>query len=509
MQVVRLASETDFDGWRQAARDLRARGVAPGEALWTVEGDLFAGSAPNAPSVSFADSSPASGGASTAQILHRVAGEVSAKPTEGAFGAAFCVPREFLELAEAVVLHRSDERFELLYRLLWRLSAEPHLLRLAPDPDVAKARSFARQVEQAVQKMKAFVRFRQVEDVDGQAAYVAWFEPAHRVAEWTAPFFARRFANMRFSILTPDVCVHWDMRALAFTPGADPADVPGEDALEDYWRTCYAAIFNPARLNPQMMRRGTPQRYWRNPPEARLIPELIARAEAQVEEMVRQAPTEPSRRVVRAAQRASRDAPYDGQAPTSLEEIAAGVQLCRRCDLWRDATQGVAGEGPKVARLMFVGEQPGDQEDLAGHPFVGPAGQVLDQALAAAAVPRAETYVTNAVKHFKHELRGKRRLHKTPDAGEVTACRWWLDAERRIVRPRVVVALGATAAMAVFGRPTPIAKMRQHAIQLADQAQGVVTYHPSYLLRLPDAAAKAKAYEMFVEDLKFAWALAA
>jgi DNA polymerase len=158
---------------------------------------------------------------------------------------------------------------------------------------------------------------------------------------------------------------------------------------------------------------------------------------------------------------------------------------------------------------MFVGEQPGDQEDLAGQPFVGPAGQVLDKALAAAGVPRAETYVTNAVKHFKHELRGKRRLHKTPDAGEVTACRWWLDAERRLVRPRVVVALGATAALAVFGKPTPIGKMRQHAIQLPDQAQGVVTYHPSYLLRVPDEAAKAQAYAMFVEDLKFAWGLAA
>jgi uracil-DNA glycosylase family protein len=258
-----------------------------------------------------------------------------------------------------------------------------------------------------------------------------------------------------------------------------------------------------------VMRREMPQRYWRNLPEARLIPELIARAEAQVQEMVAQPPSEPSRRIVRAAQRASRDAPFDGQAPTSLEEVAAGVQLCRRCDLWRDATQGVVGEGPPAARLMFVGEQPGDQEDLAGRAFVGPAGQMLDKALAAAGVPRAETYVTNALKHFKHELRGKRRLHKTPDTGEVTACRWWLDSERRLVRPRVVVALGATAALAVFGKPTAIAKMRQQAIQLPDQAQGVITYHPSYLLRVPDAAAKAKAYALFVEDLKFAWSLAA
>ncbi len=158
---------------------------------------------------------------------------------------------------------------------------------------------------------------------------------------------------------------------------------------------------------------------------------------------------------------------------------------------------------------MFVGEQPGDQEDLAGRPFVGPAGQMFDRALAEAGVPRERTYVTNAVKHFKHELRGKRRLHKTPTAGEVTACRWWLDAERKLVRPRVIVALGATAALSVFGKPVPVAASRQQALPLPDQAKGVVTFHPSYLLRLPDADARDKAYAMFVEDLKFAWKLAA
>jgi len=222
--------------------------------------------------------------------------------------------------------------------------------------------------------------------------------------------------------------------------------------------------------------------------------------------MVVKPATEPSRRVVKPA---SRDAPDDGAPPISLPDVAVGVDRCRRCDLWRDATQGVAGEGPAHAKLLFVGEQPGDQEDLAGRPFVGPAGQIFDNALAAAGVPRTETYVTNAVKHFKHELRGKRRIHKTPNAGEVTACRWWLDAERRIIRPRVIVSLGATAALAVFGKPTAIGKFRQQALQLSDQAQGVVTYHPSYLLRVPDAAAKAKAYALFVEDLKFAWKLAA
>lgn len=473
MHVVRLASEIDLVGWREAARALRAAGTPPEAVIWTVDGaaDLFDGEPP-----------PAAG------------------------GPAFTVPKAFLELAEKAILHRSDERFSLLYRLLWRLQGEPELMRLASDPDVARARDLATAVDRAAHKMKAFVRFRQVHDEAGEA-YVAWFEPAHRVTEAVAPFFVRRFANMRFSILTPDVSVHWDTRQLATGPGADPADAPSSDALEDFWRAYYASVFNPARLNPRAMQREMPKRYWRNLPEAGLIPELIAAAGQRTTEMVRQAPSEPSPRALRAAQRASRDAPFDGAPPSTLEEVWAGVSACRRCDLWR-CGNGVAGEGPAKARLMFVGEQPGDQEEQAGKPFVGPAGKVLDKALAEAGVPRGETFVTNAVKHFKHELRGKRRLHKTPDAGEVSACRWWLDAERRIVRPRVIVALGASAALSVFGKPTAIGKFRQQAIQLPDQAQGVVTYHPSYLLRVPDAEAKAKAYALFVEDLKFAWALA-
>jgi uracil-DNA glycosylase family protein len=224
-------------------------------------------------------------------------------------------------------------------------------------------------------------------------------------------------------------------------------------------------------------------------------------------------PAEPelplSPRAARAAQRASRDGQWNAMPPASLEEVTAGVRICRRCDLWRGATQGVPGAGPGEARVMLVGEQPGDQEDLAGAPFVGPAGRVLDAALERAGIPRAETFVTNAVKHFKHEMRGKRRLHKTPDAGEVTACRWWLDAERRLIRPRVVVAMGAIAALGVLGRPTPIARSRGQAFDLGAGAKAVVTYHPSFVLRLPDEAAKKKAFAEFTADLAFAWQLAA
>lgn len=481
MEVIRLVHETDFDGWRAAARRLRAAGVAPGDTLWTVDGQacLF-GPAPE-PGAALAPSSSSDG--------------------------SFTVPKAFVDLAGRVALHRSDERFALLYRLLWRLQDQPALLQTASDPDVHRARQLCRDVDRAAHKMRAFVRFRGASDEQGEA-FLAWFEPAHRVTEATAPFFQRRFANTRWSILTPDVCAHWNLEALSFTPGADPADAPRADQLETFWKTYYASIFNPARLKVDAMTKEMPRRYWRNLPEAELIPELVANARSRTAEMVERPASTPSRRVVKAAIRNSRDAPWEGVAAATLEEVAAGVDHCRRCDLWRDATQGVAGEGPGRAKLLFVGEQPGDQEDLAGRPFVGPAGQVFDRALAEAGVPRAETYVTNAVKHFKHELRGKRRIHQTPKTGEVSACRWWLDAERRIIRPRVIVSLGATAALAVFGKPTPVGKFRGQALQLSDQAQGVVTWHPSYLLRVPDEKTKAEAYAAFVEDLKFAWKLA-
>ena len=197
----------------------------------------------------------------------------------------------------------------------------------------------------------------------------------------------------------------------------------------------------------------------------------------------------------------------DGPEPASLAAVDRAVQACRRCDLWRNATQGVAGEGPAHAGMMLVGEQPGDQEDLQGHPFVGPAGAALDHALAEAGIDRGRTFVTNAVKHFKHELRGKRRLHKTPDRGEVIACRWWLDRERRLLRPKVIVALGGTAAFAVFGKAMPIMKSRGRPLPLEDGAAGLITVHPSYLLRIPDAAAKEAARAAFVADLKTAQAL--
>jgi len=190
-----------------------------------------------------------------------------------------------------------------------------------------------------------------------------------------------------------------------------------------------------------------------------------------------------------------------GEDAATLAEARDAAKTCRRCPLWHDATQTVFGEGPQDAEVVFVGEQPGDQEDLGGKPFIGPAGQMFDRALAEAGVDRAMVYVTNAVKHFKFEPRGKKRIHQKPNTSEVEHCRWWLDRELRLIQPKLVVALGATAVKSLIGKDVKITQMRGRLLTVRDGLTLVATVHPSYLLRLPDAAAKAAEYARFVEDL--------
>ncbi len=467
MHFITLDGETDFDGWRKAARTLALNDVKPADVAWRVRGD--------APELF----------------------EPTAPPSEPPHGT-FNVSAKFIELAEIVILHRNPERFALLYRLLWRLRGRHDLLDVATDPDVAEVTGMAKAVRRDEHKMHAFVRFREV-GREHKAHYVAWFEPEHHIVELAAPFFARRFADMPWSILTPDLCAHWDGHAVSITPGVAKAEAPTQDRLEETWRRYYASIFNPARLKVKAMQNEMPKKYWRNLPEASLIKPLIAGAARSASVMIANAATEPHKAQKRLEPKMARKHTDD-----ELETLRKEAAQCRACPLWKDATQTVFGEGPRTARVMLVGEQPGDKEDLAGQPFVGPAGQMLDRALEEAGIDRRKVYVTNAVKHFKFVPRGKIRLHQKPNTSEINACRPWYARERAAIQPDLVVAMGASAAQCVFGRSTPINKNRGRLIDLDDGTRALVTVHPSYLLRLPDAEAKALEYQRFVEDLKIA-----
>ncbi|HLG80487.1 MAG TPA: UdgX family uracil-DNA binding protein [Bradyrhizobium sp.] len=469
MQVVTLKNETDFAGWRQAARTLAMNHVAPSDIIWHVKGGEH-------------------------DLLEELSAPALPEPVDGTFN----VPAKFVELAQIAILHRAPQRFALLYRLLFRLKSNHDLLEIATDPDVAEVTAMAKAVRRDEHKMHAFVRFREI-GRERQARYVAWFEPEHHIVELAAPFFARRFADMPWSILTPDLCAHWDGSRVTFTAGVSKAEAPSEDRLEDIWRRYYASIFNPARLKVKAMEKEMPRKYWQNLPEAPLIRPLIASASRRTGAMIADAATDPHK----PQKRPEADMPRKTQPSTDdLETLREAAAHCRACDLWKHATQTVFGEGPQHAQVMLVGEQPGDKEDLAGLPFVGPAGQMLDRALEEAGIDRKTTYVTNAVKHFKFVPRGKIRLHQKPNTTEIRACRQWYERELALLKPALVVAMGATAAQCVLGKITPINRNRGRLIELPEGAKGLVTVHPSYLLRLPDEEAKAREYARFVDDLK-------
>ena len=447
-----LADRVDFDGWRTLARQFAAQEVPPERIVWQVGGeaaDLFA--------------VPLQAAATTP--------------------AGFSVPKPFISLAQSVICHRDPERFALLYTLLLRLKHQPRALEDATDPLIHRLEGMAKTVRRDIHKMRAFVRFRQV-DGDADGRYIAWFEPEHHIVRANAGFFVRRFANMTWSILTPEMTIHWDGAVLQEGPGATVSDAPEGDPVEAQWKAYYASTFNPARLKIGAMLKEMPRKYWKNMPETALVSGLIAGAQARETKMIDTQIRKP-------------DSPA-----SQWDDLCASAAHCERCTLYKCASQTVFGEGPLDARIMLVGEQPGDQEDLTGRPFVGPAGKVLDEALAAAGLDRASLYVTNAVKHFKFNLRGKRRIHDKPNAGEIDVCRWWVDQERAIVSPQIIVALGATAARSVLGRTTTISKVRGQAIPLSTSGEAWVTVHPSYLLRIEDAVLAAEERQRFVEDLQ-------
>lgn len=458
---------SDFESWRKAARDLIRREVPPPQIRWREPGE--------------------------AQLALPL-GDAEDEPAE-THSVNFSVPQAFLRLAKHVACHRDPKRWELLYQALWRIAhGERHLLEVQVDEVVHELRRIDQVIRRDIHKMHAFVRFEK-QLIDGREEFLAYFRPDHKIFRLAAPFFVERFRSMRWTIFGPDETATWDGERLEFLPGAPDLRSGEGDELTQLWRSYYASTFNPNRLNTRLMRREMPQRFWPLLPEAADIEQLVAqapaRAEAQVQAGILQG-TSP--RSAKPFLPASRDI-------ASLLEAARG---CQGCTLHASATQTVFGEGRPDARIVFVGEQPGDQEDLAGRPFVGPAGQIFDELLVEAGIARQDCYVTNTVKHFKWVPRGKRRLHAKPSAREVYACRPWLEAELETIAPQLLVLLGATAAQAILGPQFRIQRERGEPRTSPWCDWTLATYHPSAILKAGDTAHALQVREALLTDLKLA-----
>jgi probable DNA metabolism protein len=479
-----------FEEWRDRARPLLGAGVEPGIACRVITDGVDAAAAPRTTTLpTTTTTAPTPAPSAVAATTRRL-------------------PAALMRLLESISCFRAAGRHELMYRLAWRtLFENPKLLEDAADPDVRNATLMDAAIRRDVHKMHAFVRFREVAagDGDGESAYFAWFEPEHDILRRGSAFFVKRFPNMTWTIATPEGAAVWNKVGLVFADPPSPEARPDGDRHENLWRTYYRSICNAARINPQAMQREMPQKYWRNLPEAADIQTLIRAAGVSAADD--RGLQERTAARLAAMKRSLADLSATGSSATGPGPgPAEGPHDCRRCELWRRATQAVAGSGPDDARVMLVGEQPGDEEDLRGTAFVGPAGRVLDRALAEAGLERAQLYVTNAVKHFKWEPRGRRRLHKRPEVREVSACSVWLEREIAEIRPSVIVALGATALRALAGSTSSIAAARGQTLSHASGARIVATYHPSSILRAEGERA-GELRDALVADLTRAGAL--
>ncbi|WP_339114910.1 UdgX family uracil-DNA binding protein [Thioclava sp. GXIMD2076] len=467
MEEIALPRIGTVAAWRETARGLAARGVPAEAVLWRVgeaAPDLFGGSA-------------APKGAPVTLTL----------------------PRAALSEIECALHHSDPERFARAYGLVLRLSRGALRWGDRSDPALHKLLAQAKHVRRDIHKMHAFVRFREITAQGAnRRAFAAWFEPDHPIVEPATPFFAKRFGDMDWVIATPSLTARFEGGRLSYTETEDRTPPP-EDATEELWRTYFTHIFNPARLMVKAMTSEMPRKYWKNLPEARLIPEMIRQAPERARAMQEAMPL-PAAAIAEKLRPAPKDLPED----VTLATMKPALDACRRCAIGPCATQGVAGEGATAARVMVVGEQPGEQEDLKGRPFVGPAGQLFDRCAQAAGLKREKIWLTNAVKHFKFAPRGKQRLHQAPNAGEVQACRWWLNLERKLVRPDLVVAMGATAAASLTGTGKGLVQRAGQVETLPDGTPCLITYHPAYLLRLPDRALAEARQAEFTRSLGLA-----
>lgn len=449
-----------FQAWRDAARQLASNRVSPTDVTWD-DGGLF-GSDPVPPP--------------------------GPQPVTAS--------KDFLDLARSVASHSDPERWALLYTALMRLQDDRGFIANPADPLTDRLGRMAKSVRRDIHKMHAFVRFHELPAQGPRRSFGAWFEPEHPILEAATPFFAKRFADMDWLIATPEGTARFD-GTITYDPPADRPNLP-EDASHDLWQTYFANIFNPARIKTQAMRSEMPVKYWKNLPETGLIAQMLADAPRRVQAM-RDAGASTAPGFAAKVTARIRQAP-DESMPQDMDSAGRQASRCTRCDLCHAATQTVWGKGDPAAPLMIVGEAPGDQEDLQGLPFVGPAGQLLHRTMEQAGLDARRVWMTNAVKHFKFTPRGKRRIHQTPNVSEIKHCRWWLDLERGFVQPRLTLAMGATAAFALTGNNRPLTPRRGQVERALDGGPVLLTWHPSLILRL-DGDRAAEAQKQFAQDL--------
>ena len=445
---MKTFSATSFEDWRVAARSAYHQGLHPEETSWHDGRDAQA---------SLFDDEP----------LIEEPNKESVKRLR--------INQDFLLLLKKLAAVSHPERWDFLYRLLWRVAHEStEILEDPLDPDAAIVRGWLKELHRDSHKMKAFLRFRK----RGENFYTARYEPQHYVLENLQDFFCGRFASMDFEIKTPHEKLSWISGKKSYARHKEPWQGIEDDSLDELWLTYYKNTYNPARMNMKATLAEMPKKLWKNMPETKLIPELLEGSEAAVQKMLDEAPAAPS---------------FDPGKVERLEELPSLLEVCRGCELSHGFGSTVAGVGPATASIVIVGEQPGDQEEKAGTPFIGPAGQLLDQALQEIGLNRNELYLTNAVKHFRHQRSASGRIHKRPAQSSVHACRPFLLTELRLVRPKVVICLGLTALRSFFGG---LARLDQPVTSLdisGTSINFIASCHPAAVLR----AEQPKAQQLF------------
>ncbi len=451
--MISLKIGSKETSWRSLFKKLWVREIAPEEILW-----CFAGKDSHQGDFFGEETDP------------RDWSEVSQK---------IGISAELMRAFDFVCLHRQEKKWPLLYRLFWRSFKEKKILEHLTDPDVLQLFQFQKQITRDIHKMHAFVRFKKIEREDGLSLYVAWYVSDHLIFERASTFFCNRFGSMHWAILGPSQQMYWNQEKLFFSNDDLPDLELPEDRFEDLWKTYYANIFNPARLKIKAMKNEMPVRFWKNLPEADLIPSLILDSDRRVQIMREK------------ASQISVKSKLDISSQASLSDLASLVQDCRRCELCLNGTRAVFGEGQEgQSKFMIVGEAPGDREEQQGQVFVGPAGRLLRSVLSEIDWPVSQTYFTNAVKHFSFKNQNQRRIHQTPRPEFIESCRDWLEEEIQRVRPSLVVALGATAAKSLLGHSVPIQKNLGKLYRSFYGPEVVINFHPSHLLRSAEKKAE-------------------